>query len=78
MSADKKEAVSATQRVQFEMTQTSFDDLRWAKEKLGAVSYAEVVRRILRVFRYIYDGSGRRIPRFYIQDEDGGITEIFF
>lgn len=64
-----------TTRVQFELHEPAMNDLRALQKQLGAVSYAETVRRAIKLHRTLlrYQGSGNEIC---VRDKDGNIQKI--
>ena len=74
----EKGTATATQgrvRVQLDFSQDAFDRLQALKDAIDARSNAEVIRKALQVFEWVYtkrrEGSGLQLVR-----KDGKVTDV--
>jgi len=66
----KQQVVEGKKRIQFDFTDGMMERLKYCREKLDAISYAEVMRRALKFLEKALD------DKMYEKDENGDFRLI--
>lgn len=69
--------MTASKRLQFDISGPSFEKLKKLKEETDASSYGEVTSRAYKIYDYIHSAMGEG-KQFIVRDKDGNETIVEF